>query len=346
MTTVRFRLGRSRIVHRVFLLGSIGLAGLIGVGWAYTYGERRLQLANERLEAAEKIDIARSDISSASLKLRLIEKDYLKTRDANLVARHNEAAVRVVADLEMIRKGGEAQGIAEIGDKIDALASALSRYRQQFGRMAQAMDKLGLSEKLGLEGKLRDAVHAVETEIAKYDHMMLENLMLQMRRHEKDFMLRRDPVYLDRIGARVVAFKAELAAARMPDAIKANIGSLIETYHDAMKSWVDSSLDVAMAQDGAQSAYVMVEPLLADAGRAIEAFRDETAKALASDQAFVKSLMLSVFAACVLAVIGLGTFVGRSISAPLARMKDAVAAMGDGHHEGAISGAERSDELG
>jgi len=53
-----------------------------------------------------------------------------------------------------------------------------------------------LNEKLGLTGSLRGAVHDIESKLNEIDNLRLTSLMLTMRRHEKDFMLRRDEKYI------------------------------------------------------------------------------------------------------------------------------------------------------
>ena len=69
-------------------------------------------------------------------------------------------------------------------------------YVKEFVALAQAETKLGLNETLGLSGSLRTAVHDIEGKLKESNHPRLRAEMLMMRRHEKDFMLRRDPKYL------------------------------------------------------------------------------------------------------------------------------------------------------
>ena len=63
--------------------------------------------------------------------------------------------------------------------------------------LRKAEVKLGLNEKLGLSGSLRAAVHDIETKLKEVDDPRLTSGMLMMRRHEKDFMLRRDQKYVE-----------------------------------------------------------------------------------------------------------------------------------------------------
>ena len=54
---------------------------------------------------------------------------------------------------------------------------------------------VGFNENSGLEGNLREAVHQIEARLAEFDEPRLTILMLMMRRHEKDFLLRGDEKY-------------------------------------------------------------------------------------------------------------------------------------------------------
>ena len=85
-------------------------------------------------------------------------------------------------------------------------------YASDFSSLVAAEIKLGLNEKLGVTGALRAAVHDIEAKLKLVDDPRLTSLMLMMRRHEKDFMLRRDPKYIGelkkatgRIRERIVA---------------------------------------------------------------------------------------------------------------------------------------------
>ena len=63
----------------------------------------------------------------------------------------------------------------------------------QFAAVVETRKRLGLNENSGLEGAMRKSVHAIEARLKDFDEPRLTVLMLMMRRHEKDFMLRRDP---------------------------------------------------------------------------------------------------------------------------------------------------------
>jgi len=58
--------------------------------------------------------------------------------------------------------------------------------------------EIGLTEEEGIRGKLRDAVHTVETTITNLNNRKLLSELLMLRRREKDFIIRKEKIYLDK----------------------------------------------------------------------------------------------------------------------------------------------------
>ena len=70
-------------------------------------------------------------------------------------------------------------------------------YNKHFKSLVEAQQRIGLNPKDGLYGELRSAVQEVEKLLGNQEFKLLSN-MLQLRRNEKDFMLRLDEKYLTR----------------------------------------------------------------------------------------------------------------------------------------------------
>ena len=77
----------------------------------------------------------------------------------------------------------------------------------------------------GLEGRFRDAVHDIETRLREIDDPRLTSAMLMLRRHEKDFMLRRDEKYVGELKKTAADFGKSLAGADIQPAVKADIAA-------------------------------------------------------------------------------------------------------------------------
>src|SRR6185437_15404881 len=61
--------------------------------------------------------------------------------------------------------------------------------------------------------------------------------MLTMRRHEKDFMLRRDPKYVDELNKSATEFSKAVAASELAPAMKADIEQKLQKYRADFGSW-------------------------------------------------------------------------------------------------------------
>ena len=90
--------------------------------------------------------------------------------------------------------------------KIDSMQILLKNYAFAFNALAKMIKEKGFKDH-GLEGKLRQAIHEVEDA----DFVYNKYYMLMLRRHEKDFFLRKDMKYLDKFKQGVMDFQNHLA---------------------------------------------------------------------------------------------------------------------------------------
>lgn len=100
--------------------------------------------------------------------------------------------------------------------------------------MQQAEIKLGLNEKLGLSGPLRASVHAIEARLKEFQNPMLASGMLMMRRHEKNFMLRRDQSYIEAFQESANDFAKAVETSDLAPASKADIAAKLQSYFAPM----------------------------------------------------------------------------------------------------------------
>lgn len=78
----------------------------------------------------------------------------------------------------------------EIQHKLEAIEANLGTYETDFLKLVELLKERGFKD-YGVEGNLRDAIHNVEDTDFDYD----KATMLMLRRHEKDFFLRKDLNY-------------------------------------------------------------------------------------------------------------------------------------------------------
>ncbi len=181
-----------RLTHKITAIGIVGLVGVILVSGMHIYGESAMVVYRNAAEAARSISELNSKIAVELLEGRRAEKDFLLRNDPKKVDSQIQISKAVVADIETLRGKMAAESKPELVSRIDTMTASLKRYQSNFVSVVEQKQRLGLDEKAGLEGRLRTSVHDIETMVDQLHEKALANIMLMMRRHEKDFMLRRD----------------------------------------------------------------------------------------------------------------------------------------------------------
>ena len=106
----------------------------------------------------------------------------------------------------------------------------LKTYQDFFKQYVAQQQVIGLHSKDGLYGDLRGAVHSVEELIGNQDFKLLSG-MLQLRRNEKDFMLRRDMKYLTKLQDNLANLNDNVGGSRFSEEEKESIKSLLDSYY-------------------------------------------------------------------------------------------------------------------
>jgi len=177
------------------------------------------------------------EVETGMLTLRRNEKDFLARNDLKYLDKFNanhEALMGKVRDLQgrLEASGIDAAKAAQVGQ-------VLEDYAARFRELVAVQQEIGLNEKDGLYGSLREAVHGVEKLVKEQHDYHLLSDMLMLRRNEKDFMLRDNLKYVDKLTKNVAVFETSLAASDIPADVKAQIGTAIAKYQADFLALVD-----------------------------------------------------------------------------------------------------------
>lgn len=120
------------------------------------------------------------------------------------------------------------------------LQSQLKQYNDQFEVLVNTQQKIGLNPTSGFYGAMRDAVHQVEDVIKSYKNDLLLSRMLELRRNEKDFMLRHDAQYIKRFENNIALFHSDLSNSLLSAEAKLKIQEKIKAYENNFYSLLSS----------------------------------------------------------------------------------------------------------
>lgn len=149
---------------------------------------------SKKIISLTNILLAKEKLNTSVLNLRKDEKDFLARKNLNYANNFFQAKALTQQDILYLIQLMSAQG--QKADHAERLSVLVDSYSENFEKIVKLQTIIGLNEKSGLYGSLRTAVHNVESLAGETENFEVLVYMLQLRRAEKDFMLRRDKKYL------------------------------------------------------------------------------------------------------------------------------------------------------
>ena len=340
------RLFSLRLTHKITAIGIIGVIGVALVGGIHLYGERAMAIYREAADTARTIFELNRRIEVELLEGRRAEKDFLLRSDARKADSQFDIARTVAADIETLRGKVLAIGKPDLVRQIEAMSASLKQYQLHFVAVVEQKKKLGLDEKSGLEGRLRNSVHGIESSVERLNERGLIVTMLMMRRHEKDFMLRRDRKYGVEIGKRATEFSAGLDSADLPAATRADLRQKLADYQRDFTAWMETALTLAEESRAMSDSFAAVEPVIDAVSKSVDDMRNEAERLNARERDNIQFWIQVAIALIAAFVIGASFLIGRSVSKPLKAMTSAMMELAKGNFAIVLPGLGRPDEVG
>jgi len=253
------------------------------------------------------IDIARNigKIESSVLQLRRNEKDFIARKDLKYLKKFNDNMKVLQHQMKQLELDFSSAGLSL--NNFSNKQSVVTKYHQHFKSLVEMQLKIGLHPKDGLYGELRGAVHDVEELIGK-DNFQLRSGMLQLRRNEKDFMLRLDDKYVEKLKKNTSSLIVSTENSDLTSEKKQQITTLLAGYEGAF-------LNLVTAQQ--QLGYNATMGLLGDMRKTVHQVDDILAEliktseqAVSENVSYVNIVGYSLFSI----VLVLGVFIAWVIS--------------------------------
>jgi len=315
--------------------------GIVGAVYLVTSNQTEQYRATQA-KAADGFNLTNS-IRYEFLDARRSEKDFLLQLDEKYVAKHHEIVAEVKDDIVKLKSF---HTDPEYLANIDAVDAGFAAYADQFARVNAAWMKIGLDEKSGMRGALRNAVHGVESKLKEFGKDHLTVLMLMMRRHEKDFFLRINAKYLTSMEQRNAEFEQALATSDIPADAKAEIVTLMNTYHTTFTELAKVRLKLVDEVSQLSKLFAATDPQFqALSESSVAAHKRATSDAMAG-VARSKVVMSSAIVAILIIVFGLSYVIGRGMTGPLNRLNGVMRRLADGDTSVDVPGTEFGNELG
>jgi len=273
-------------------------AGILAIAMALMLGLLTYEGSSLRHDISVATNIGK--IESSVLQLRRNEKDFLARKDLKYLEQFDKGMKGLKQQVRFLHKDLENSGLEF--NEFTALESILSKYDQHFKNLVEKQQEIGLHATDGLYGELRSAVKDAEALIGNDDYQ-LRSEMLQLRRNEKDFMLRLDDKYVDRLKSNTAILVSNVKSSDFSSEKKSQIVDYLAAYETSF-----SNLVAAQKQLGYHSKMGLLAEMRAtihQVDSVLKQLISKTEQAVIDDSNFVNILAYSVF--FVVLIVGLLT---------------------------------------
>ena len=244
-------------------MGSVGLVMLLFV-IALFVSHNALNSIDEGFSGVlagelQLVDLAK-DIDILMLESRRAEKDFILRRDMKyppLVEKNVEAMVAKSRNIETI---AESLGRQEVGATAQAIAVNAEQYVGTLQEVVAAYAHKGLDHNSGQQGRFRDAAHDLEKVVEEVDVAGDQALYLEIRKQEKDYLLRGDDKYVVNNLAALAALDTAFGEADLPREQLRAVQTNMAEYRQAFAALVAEDQQITSLVTRMRDAVHAVEP--------------------------------------------------------------------------------------
>jgi len=145
---------------------------------------------------------------------------------------------------------------------------------------------------------------------------------------------------------RAAEFSAKADKADIPEAAKTEMKQKLADYQRDFFAWFDAAQKLAVELKATSEAYSEIEPVIGAVTKAASEIRSDADQAEMSVRNRTDLKMKLTVALIAISVLGIGVFIGRSVSTKLSAMTGALSELAGGNYETTVPGLDRTDEIG
>ncbi|MCK1338664.1 HAMP domain-containing protein [Bradyrhizobium sp. 38] len=335
-----------RLTHKVMAIGLFGLVDLAAFGAIYQIGSLSQDASRAVANRARAIADLNKQLSIEMLEARRNEKNFQQRRNESYAKAHAELIGPINRDFDEVERLMAAGGMSTLSERMKEAQGGFKRYASDFNALVGAETRLGLNETLGLSGSLRAAVHDIEAKLKEIDDPRTTSWMLMMRRHEKDFMLRRDPKYIVEMKKAAAEFSKAIELVAIPTEAMNEVTAELQKYQSEFASWAETAQKTAALDASMMKTFRGLEPGMIEVRNTVEDLYKQAEAAEAATRDSVRLWMAVAFGVTVVVLAAVGFLLGRSISKALAGMVGAMTRLARGELSTSVPGIGRRDEIG
>ena len=222
---------------KFMLVGLVILVSMVGI---FSIGQYTVR----KVESFEQVKLTLGLVEIGMLKLRRNEKDFLARKKIKYIKKFNDNYLSLNIKVENLYRAATNAGL-EV-DLVTKTEQSIKQYQDILQQVFQLQRRIGLNHNDGLYRDLRVAVHTAEDKILKVNDQLLRADMLELRRHEKDFMLRLNSEYTDKFDRDIKLFFQHLDNSQQDAVTKQQLRFLMQQYQTSFMQLVDKQVLIGL----------------------------------------------------------------------------------------------------
>ncbi len=297
---------------KIILMASVLELVLVAIVFLSYY---TIDMLNQR----DKLRIIEASINTAT-QFRI---EFSKTRDLNIAKKFYDKINKIDAYIDELESS-----------QLYSLNSNKDNYVKLFKQYVDTMKYRGLDENNGIEGEFRNGVHNIENMVYLSRSKDLIINILQARRSEKDFIMRKSSKYITKVENSISQFKKILLNSGMSSREKSNILKYSDYYLEGFYKLVN----VFKILNSMENQFEKLELVIKDNSEELVAEKSK----IADNTQFILIIIISLTVIC--SVIW-SFIIAKAISKPIIELNNTTLKIAEGNYDVRIN-VNSNDEIG
>lgn len=228
------------------LIASILIAFII-IGVFTFYSFKRIQYYNSIADKVSDLQILTLDLRKNEkdfLSREIINADYFKTGKSKYLINFKNSIDSVKTILEFLHNTSFIHN-SDADTLLEKAESGFVNYQQIFDMIVSHINERGFKD-YGLEGEMRKNIHTVEESLLNLNNDKILSHLLMLRRHEKDFLLRKDLLYQEKFSIELADFYRTIDYSGMSASNKEYIKRNLLNYENAFNTLLEKEIEIGL----------------------------------------------------------------------------------------------------
>lgn len=263
-----------------------------------------------------------------------INEQYYKTGKSDILDQRKKELSKIDQELDKLSYNSTIRS-QRVSDIITSVKSQFKeKYDEIFKQLEQFIKERGFKD-YGVEGRMRDLIHAIENSNGNFS----KESLLMIRRHEKDFIIRKQKEYLTKLTNEVTSFRKSIAGQK-------GLIDLLDQYEKTFVKVVELEEKIGFDNNRGlkRDLYFVSDQIEKEIDELDEMTRIRVANLRYQNNA----IQFAILALCIIIFVFLTVTISRDIGRPISKLSGSIRGVIDSKFSENVKAAEITsmDEIG